>query len=94
MEFAVPADRKVKIKVNKRETSTYTLTENQKKAMEHEVDDDTICSLCTWNDPQRLGLEAGIVGIGDHLRNSIVKTSQNTEKSPGDMRRLKRKIIS
>ena len=63
-----------------------------KKAMEHEVYGDTSCNWCTWIDPQRLSKRSREVGNwrtnGDHLNYSIVEVGQNTEKSPGDLRRL------
>ena len=44
---------------------------------------------CNWNDPERLGKGAGIVGNRrtnrDHPNSS---KGQNTKKSPGDVRRL------
>ena len=60
--------------------------------MEHEVDGDTNCNWCTWNNPQRVGTWTG--GFEnkrtreDHPNYSIIKISQNTEKSPADLRRL------
>ena len=60
-----------------------------KNAVEHKGDGNT---NCTWNDPQRIGKEIGTVGNWrknlDHSNYSIVKISQNTERSPGDLRRL------
>ena len=53
---------------------------------------DTNCNWYTWNDPQRLGKGAGEVRnrrmSRDHLNYGIVEGNQNTEKSPGDSRRL------
>ena len=44
------------------------------------------------NNPQRLGKRAGRVGnrkmSGDHPNYSIVKIGLNTQKTPGDLRRL------
>ena len=60
--------------------------------MEPESDGDTNCNCCSWYSPQRIGTEAG--GLGnkktsqDYPNYSIVQISQNTEKSPGDLRRL------
>ena len=60
--------------------------------MEHKGDGDTSCNWCTWNNPQRLVIGTGRLRnqrtCGDHPDNSIIKISQNTEKSPGDLRRL------
>ena len=56
--------------------------------MEHDGDGYTNCNLYAQND----GKEDGRVGnwrtSRDHLNYSIVKIGQNTEKSPGDLRRL------
>ena len=55
--------------------------------MEHQTDSDNNCNWCTWNDPQRLGKEAGGVRNQrmnqDHPNYCIVEVSWNTEKSPG-----------
>ena len=68
------------------------LYQRTEKVMEHESDGDTNCKWNTWNDPQRI-----VQGIGrvenrwtnrDHQNYSITKIGQNTEKSPGDLRRL------
>ena len=63
-----------------------------KKAMEYEIDGDTNSNLCIQNYLQRLGEGAGRVGnqkmSSDHPYYSIIKIGQNTEKSPGDLRRL------
>ena len=59
--------------------------------MEHESDGDTNCNWCTWYSHQRFGTDIGELGnkmSGDHPNYSIVKIGQNTEKSPGDLRRL------
>ena len=53
---------------------------------------DTNCGWCTWNDPQRIGKEPGrfenIRTRRDHPDYSIIMISQNTEESPGYLRRL------
>ena len=60
--------------------------------MEHEGDDDTNCNWCTRNNLQGLGKGRGRLrnqGTSqDHLDHNIIKIDQNTEKSPGDVRRL------
>ena len=53
MDFAVPADHRVKIKAKeKRKILRSCLTTT--KAKEHEGDGDTNYIWCIWNDPQRL----------------------------------------
>ena len=60
--------------------------------MVHESDVDNNCNWCAWYRHQRIG--AGNGGLenkrmaGDHPNYSIIKIGQNTEKSPGDLRRL------
>ena len=53
---------------------------------------DTNCKWCTWNSLQRLGKETGRIENQrknqDHLDYSIVEVSQNTQKSPRDLKRL------
>ena len=60
--------------------------------MENETDNDTNYYLCTRSNPQRIVKGAGRLGnkkiSGEHPDNSIIKISQNTAKSPGDLRRL------
>ena len=62
------------------------------KSMEHEGDSDINCNWWTSNDPQRMAKGTGRLGnkraSGDHLDHGIIKINQNSETSPGDMRRL------
>ena len=50
------------------------------------------CSLITWNNPQKIGNETGRLRNQrtsiDHPDYSIITISQNTEKSPGDLKRF------
>ena len=58
--------------------------------MEHERD--IICNWCARDNPQRFGKEVERIGnrkkSRDHLNYSIVKISHNTEKGPGDLKKL------
>ena len=60
--------------------------------MEHESDSDTNCNWCSPYSHQRIGTGTGGPGHkrtnGDHPIYNIVEIGQNTEKSPGDLRRL------
>ena len=60
--------------------------------MEHERDGDSNCTCCTWNNPERVDIEAGRDGNRRMNRNhpnfSVVKIGQNTGKSLGNLRRL------
>ena len=55
--------------------------------MEHEGDGDTSCNWCTWNNPKRINKTKDAL-LRDHTDLSIITIGQNTEKSPGDLRRL------
>ena len=60
--------------------------------MEHETDVDSDCNRCTWN--KRLGISKETERLwnkrtnGYHRGNCFIKIDQNTEKSPGNLRRL------
>ena len=60
--------------------------------MEHPDDNYTNCDWCFWHNNQRIIKGTGGLGSwwasGDHPNNYIIKYGQNTEKSPGDLRRL------
>ena len=60
--------------------------------MELESDSHTNCNWNCLYHHQRISTETGELGNKrtnrDHPNNSIVKIRQNTEKSPGDMRRF------
>ena len=60
--------------------------------MEHESDGDTNCNFYSWYSHQRIGTSIEGLGnkraSGDHPNYGIIEISQNTEKSPGDLRRL------
>ena len=60
--------------------------------MEHENDSDSNCNSCVRYNHQRDGTETRRFGqkgtSGDHPNYSIIKIGQNTEKDPGNLRRL------
>ena len=60
--------------------------------MEHEGGSYTNCDWCFWYSNERIIKETGGLGIwrtiGDHPNYSIIENGQNTEKSPGDLKRL------
>ena len=60
--------------------------------MEHESDDYISCNWCSWYSHQSINKETGRLGNkrtrGDHLFYYIIENGQNTEKCPGDLRRL------
>ena len=59
--------------------------------MEHEGDGDTNCKWCARNNPQWIGALTGRLGnkrTSANYLNDGIKIGRNTEKSPGDLRRL------
>ena len=60
--------------------------------MEYNSEDDANCGRCTLDSRQRIGKGIGSLGnkstSGDHPDYSIIKIDKNTEKGPGDLRRL------
>ena len=60
--------------------------------MEHESVDYTNCNRCSWHSHQRIATGTGELWknrtSGDHPNYCIIELGQNTEKSPGDLRRL------
>ena len=60
--------------------------------MEQESDDYTNCNWCSWYIQPMIGTRTGGLGnngTGEDCPNySIIEIGQNTEKSPGDLRRL------
>ena len=73
-----------------RRISTWALIGNC-KPVGQESDNHTNRDRCFWY--RHLTIFAGTGGLGnktngDHLNNYIIKNDKNTEKSPGDLRRL------
>ena len=60
--------------------------------MKHEGDNYTNCDWWFWYSNLRIINGTGGLGSwqtsGDHPNHSIIENSQNTEKSPGDLKRL------
>ena len=85
MEFAVTADHRVKLK----ESDKYR---ELKKTVEHESNSYTNCYWCSWYSHQRIDTRIGGLGnkrkSGDHPNYCIIEISQDTEKSPGRLRRI------
>ena len=93
MVFSIQANPKVKFKKSEKGDEYLDLARELKiETMEHEGDSDTICNWCAWYSHQRIGKGTGRLGDkrtrGDHPNYSIIKISQNTERSPGYLRRL------
>ena len=60
--------------------------------MEHESDDYTNCNWCSGYSHRRIDAKTRGLGnkrtSGDHPNYCIIEINQNTEKSPGDLRKL------
>ena len=92
VEFAVPADPRIKLKESEKIDKYLNLARESKKSMEHEGDDYTKRDWCFWYSHQKIIKGTGGLGgwrtSGDHPNYGIIENGQNTEKSPGDLRRL------
>ena len=91
MDFAVPAEHKVKLKEGEKKVRFLELA-SKLKNNRHKSNGYTNCNWYSWYSHQRFGTGTGGERkkrtSGDHLNFSIVKIGQNTEKSPGNMRGL------
>ena len=90
VDFAVLADHRVKLKECEKRDKYLDLVRELKKTVEHASDDYTNCNWCSRYTYQRIIKGTG--GLrnkrsGDHP-NYVIEIGQNTEKSPGDLRRL------
>ena len=75
----------------KRKIRTWTFL-GLEKTMEHEGDDYTNRDWCLWYSHKKIIKGTGRLGCwrtrGDYTNYNIIENDQNTEKSPGDVRRL------
>ena len=67
MDFAIPADHKVKMN-NSEKVDKYLDFTTAEKVVEHEGDSDTNCSWCTWNSLLRLIKETGELEIRERIK--------------------------
>ena len=92
MNIAIPADHWVKLKESKKRDKYQDLARERKKLKEHESDSDINCDWCFPYGHQGTGTgTGGLVNKSsseDHPDYSIIKIAKDTEKSPGDLRRL------
>ena len=93
MDFAVPADYRVKVKEIEKKDKYLDFVRELKNTLEYENDDNTNCIWCFWYNQQRISTRNGGLGnkrtSGDHPNDCIIEIGQNTEKSPGDLLSLK-----
>ena len=74
MDFAVPANHRVKMKESEKEISTQTLLENWKKNIDHESDGDINCNWRARYIHQRIGTGTGqFVKNEDEWRSSKIQ---------------------
>ena len=89
MDLAIRADPRVRLKESEKRNKYLDLARELKKTMELENDSDTNSNCGTWISHQRFGTRTGNKRTGrDHPSYNIIKTSQNNEKGPRDLRRL------
>ena len=90
VNFAIPVDHNVKLKISENRTKNLDIAMELKKTMEHESDGDTNCNWCTRYSHQRICNGTRRIGnknmSGDHRSDNTLKISQNI--SPEDLRRL------
>ena len=85
----VLADHRIKLIECEKKENNLDLS---RETMEHESDDCTDCDWCFWHSDRKI--IKGLGGFGswrtsrDHPNDSIIEDGQNTETSPGDLRRL------
>ena len=91
MDFAVPADHRIKVKESEKKDKSLDLArelKKKKKTMDYEGDNYTNHDWCFWYSHQRI--IKGTRGLrnkrtsGDHPNYSIIENGRNT----GDLRRL------
>ena len=92
MDFAVPAEHRVKLKKGEKKDKYLDLARELKKTVELESDGDINCYWCAQYshqgfDKEAWGLENKVTS-GDHPNYSIIEIGQNTEESPEDLRRF------
>ena len=91
MNFAIPADHRIKLKRSEKKDKYLNLARKLKKLWNMKV---TIIPIVkfSWYSHRKIikWIERlGNMGTsGDHPNYYIIENGQNTEKSPGDMRRL------
>ena len=86
MDFAVPADHRIKLKGGEKNDKYLDF------AMEHESDNYTNRDWCFWYSHQLIIKGTGGLGnkrtSGVNTNYYIIENGQNTEKSPGDLRKF------
>ena len=88
VDFTVTADHRIKLKECEKKDKYLDLARERKNAGNNY----TSCNWYVWNSNKRISKGTGRLGSwrtsGDHPNYYIIENGQNTEKSPGDLRRL------
>ena len=92
MDLAGAADHRIKLKESAKKDKYLDLARELKKMLKHESDNYTNRDWCFWYSHPRIIKGTGGLGnkrtSGDHPNYYIIENGQNTEKSPGDLRKL------
>ena len=92
VDFAVPTDHRIKLKECETKYKYLYLAKKIENTKEHAGDNYTNCNWCIWNSNLRNTKGTGELGTwrtsGEHPNYSSIENDQNSEKSPGDVRRL------
>ena len=90
MAFVVPADNKVKVKESEKRDKYKDFARELKNLSES--DGDASCNWCAWYCHQKIGTKTGGLEYkrtnAEQVNDNIFEISQNTKKSPGDLRKL------
>ena len=80
VDFSIPADHRTKLKEGEKRNKYVDLARELKQTKEHERNIDTNCSLCSWNNPQRIGKETGRLGKKRTIRDYPDYSIKNTKR--------------
>ncbi len=86
MDFAVSADHRIKLKEIEKKDKYLDLVRELKKQWNMKVT--IIPIVIDVFGTVTKGLLKGLEVVGDHPNNNITENGQNTEKSPGDLKRV------
>ena len=89
VDFAISADHRIKLKECEKRDKYLDLARELKKKLWNMKVTIILIMIGAFGTVTK-GLLKGLedLEVGDHPNNSIIENSQNTEKSPGDLRRL------
>ena len=92
-DFGFLADHRVKLNEGEKRDKYLDLARELKKTTEHERDSNSNCNWCVRYSHRRICTETGGLGnkqtSGDNPDYSIIKIGPNTEKNPGNLKRLR-----